>query len=202
MLTSRRRTSSNRNYHGSCRGLWNWAANGPCVHPPRYTSDYEAPVEWQQTIEELGKKICRSATSSTSNATWPDVGANPALRSQKPATRRLNPYTASDSYRRNLYRLMLRFQRRGRSSFCRKRAMASLPRLICCAFSQIANAIDSSQRGYVKGRATQLSLVFHPTLSLPDTPTAETRRCWQNSPSFTVSFYEVSLSQFLHSYRN
>jgi hypothetical protein len=52
-------------------------------------------VEW-----ELAKKMnylektCPSATLSTTNPTWPDLGSNPGRRGGKPATNRLSYGTA------------------------------------------------------------------------------------------------------------
>jgi hypothetical protein len=37
-----------------------------------------------------GCKICHSATLSTTNVTWTDLGSNPVLRSERPATDRLS----------------------------------------------------------------------------------------------------------------
>jgi hypothetical protein len=41
-----------------------------------------------------GRKICHSATASTTNLTWTDLGSNTGLRSEKPASRRLSHGTA------------------------------------------------------------------------------------------------------------
>jgi hypothetical protein len=40
------------------------------------------------------RKTCPSATSSTTNPTWTDPGANPGLRGERPATNDLNHDTA------------------------------------------------------------------------------------------------------------
>jgi hypothetical protein len=40
------------------------------------------------------EKTCPSATLSTTNPTWPDLGSNPGRRGWKPATNRLNYGTA------------------------------------------------------------------------------------------------------------
>jgi hypothetical protein len=55
-----------------------------------------APVEWnwQGKTEVLGEKTYPSATLSTTNLTWTDSGSNPGLRSERPATNRLNHGTA------------------------------------------------------------------------------------------------------------
>jgi hypothetical protein len=43
--------------------------------------------------KDLEKNLSSTSSSST-NPTWPDRGANPALRGQKPATNRLSHGTA------------------------------------------------------------------------------------------------------------
>jgi hypothetical protein len=50
------------------------------------------------------RKTCPSATSSTTNPTWIDPGANPALRGGRPATNRLNHGTALSVYLFHMYR--------------------------------------------------------------------------------------------------
>jgi hypothetical protein len=47
-----------------------------------------------EKTEELGEKTCPSATLSTTNPTWIDLGANPVFRDVKPATNRLSHGTA------------------------------------------------------------------------------------------------------------
>jgi hypothetical protein len=44
------------------------------------------------------RKTCPSATLSTTNPTWIDPGANPDLRSERPATNDLSHCTASPAY--------------------------------------------------------------------------------------------------------
>jgi hypothetical protein len=41
------------------------------------------------------RKTCPSATLSTTNPTWTDLGSNPSLRSERPATNRLSLGTAN-----------------------------------------------------------------------------------------------------------
>jgi hypothetical protein len=53
--------------------------------------------DWQGKPNYLGKKTCPSATSSTTNPTWPDPGLNPGRRGGKPASNRLS-YGAAMSH--------------------------------------------------------------------------------------------------------
>jgi hypothetical protein len=55
-----------------------------------------APMEWnwQGKTEVLGEKTCLSATLPTTNPTWTDLGSNPGLRGERPATNRLSHCTA------------------------------------------------------------------------------------------------------------
>jgi hypothetical protein len=54
--------------------------------------------DWQGKPKH-SEKTCSSATLSTTNPTWPDLGSNPGRRSGKPATNRLSYGTAeSDPY--------------------------------------------------------------------------------------------------------
>jgi hypothetical protein len=48
----------------------------------------EQSVEWELAgeTEVLGEKTCPSATLSTTNPIWPDLGSNPGRRGEKPAT--------------------------------------------------------------------------------------------------------------------
>jgi hypothetical protein len=48
--------------------------------------------------EVLGENL-PSATLSTTNPTWIDSGANPGLRSERPATNRLSHGTATNLYK-------------------------------------------------------------------------------------------------------
>jgi hypothetical protein len=56
---------------------------------------------WNDTVGGGGgdrrtlRKTCPSATLSTTNPTWTDLGANPGLRGEKMATDRLSYGTAS-----------------------------------------------------------------------------------------------------------
>jgi hypothetical protein len=53
-------------------------------------SKYEAALEYYQSRRET----CQNATLATTNLTLTDLGANPGLRSEKPATNRLSYGTA------------------------------------------------------------------------------------------------------------
>jgi hypothetical protein len=50
-------------------------------------------VNWQGKPKYL-EKTCPSATLSTTNPTWPDLGSNPGRRGGKPASNRLSYGTA------------------------------------------------------------------------------------------------------------
>jgi hypothetical protein len=57
-------------------------------------------MEHQWHVIDRGKpttlrKTCPSATLSTINPTWTDLGSNPGLRSERPATNRLSHGTAN-----------------------------------------------------------------------------------------------------------
>jgi hypothetical protein len=45
---------------------------------------------------KYSEKICRSATSSTTNPTWPDLGSNLGRRGGKPAANRLSYVTTPE----------------------------------------------------------------------------------------------------------
>jgi hypothetical protein len=50
----------------------------------------EQSVEWELAGEaEVLGETCLSATLSTTNLTWPDLGSSPGRRGGKPATNRL-----------------------------------------------------------------------------------------------------------------
>jgi hypothetical protein len=49
--------------------------------------------DWQEK-SKYSEKTCPSATLSTTNPTWPDLGSNPGHRGGKPATNRLSYGTA------------------------------------------------------------------------------------------------------------
>jgi hypothetical protein len=57
---------------------------------------WRATVEWHIDGENRRnwRKSCPSATLSTTNATWIDLGANPGLRSERPVTNGLRHGTA------------------------------------------------------------------------------------------------------------
>jgi hypothetical protein len=49
---------------------------------------------WNEGKPKYSEKTCPSATLSTTNTTWPDLGSNPGRRGGKPATIRLSYGTA------------------------------------------------------------------------------------------------------------
>jgi hypothetical protein len=58
----------------------------------------EQSVEWEFAGEtEVLKKTFPSATLSTTNPTWPDLGSNPGRRDGKPVTNRVSCGTASNA---------------------------------------------------------------------------------------------------------
>jgi hypothetical protein len=74
------------------------ATNGPIVLPP--DDDMSMEHWWNDDIDRgkpknSGLKTRPCATSSITNPTWSDPGANPALRGGRPATDRLSHGTAS-----------------------------------------------------------------------------------------------------------
>jgi hypothetical protein len=71
------------------------AANGPIVRPPNYAC-MNTEQRWNDTDREKpnNRKICPSATLSTTNPTWTSLCANPGLRGEKPATNRISYATA------------------------------------------------------------------------------------------------------------
>jgi hypothetical protein len=67
--------------------LWTAVTNGHIVLSPRYMS-LESDGGMILTGEDgrTRRKTCSNATLSTTNPTWIDLGANPCLRGEKPAT--------------------------------------------------------------------------------------------------------------------
>jgi hypothetical protein len=65
-------------------------------YQPRMIDDYEAfgVMRIGRGNRSTRKKTCPSATLSTTNPTWPDLGSNPGRRGVKPATNRLSYGTA------------------------------------------------------------------------------------------------------------
>jgi hypothetical protein len=64
---------------GESVSLWNWASNGPFVHLP---DDIWLDVEQRWNDTDRGKqkdseKTCPSATLSTTNRTWTNLGSSP-----------------------------------------------------------------------------------------------------------------------------
>jgi hypothetical protein len=66
--------------------------------------------------EELGRKTCPSATSPTTNPTWIDLGANPGLRGERPATNDLSHGTSQQGFYINHYITFTFYQYLRRSS--------------------------------------------------------------------------------------
>jgi hypothetical protein len=76
---------------GETMSLWNWASNGPFVHSPRqYMSEYRQQWNIDREKSNESEKTCPSATLSITNPTWTDLGTNPGLHGQKPATNSLS----------------------------------------------------------------------------------------------------------------
>jgi hypothetical protein len=83
---------------GETKSLWDWAANGPSVHPP---DDTRVNMEHRWNDINRGKpkdseKSCPSATLSTTSPTWTALSTNQGLRDEKPATNRMSYGTAYD----------------------------------------------------------------------------------------------------------
>jgi hypothetical protein len=57
--------------------------------------------DWQGK-PKYSEKTCPSATFSTTNPTWPDLGSNPGRRCGKPATNRLSYSTAMSAVSPNI----------------------------------------------------------------------------------------------------
>jgi hypothetical protein len=72
------------------------ATNCPIVPAPddRWVWNILWNGNWQGK-SKYSEKTCPSATLSTTNPTWPDLGLNPGRRGGKPATNRLSYGTAS-----------------------------------------------------------------------------------------------------------
>jgi hypothetical protein len=51
-------------------------------------------MKWTWENRSNRGKTCPSATLSTTNPTWTDLGSNPGLRGERPATNRLSHGTA------------------------------------------------------------------------------------------------------------
>jgi hypothetical protein len=63
------------------------------------------PLELARETAVLGEKTCPSATWSTTNPTWPDMGSNPGRRGGKPVPNRLSYGTALEyvAYKKRRY---------------------------------------------------------------------------------------------------
>jgi hypothetical protein len=68
--------------------LWTAATNGPIVHPPRHVKPQWNAVDRGNWITL--RKTCPSATLSATNSTRTNLGANPDLRADRPATNSQN----------------------------------------------------------------------------------------------------------------
>jgi hypothetical protein len=74
-----------------------------CANPVMKMSSFFGQVlqlmehQWDESDREeptTRRKTCPSATLSTKNPTWSDLGSNPGLRGERPATNRLSHGTA------------------------------------------------------------------------------------------------------------
>jgi hypothetical protein len=64
--------------------LWTAATIEPIVHPSGDILAWRAMVEWYwQGKAKNSEKICPSATLSTTNLTWTDLGMNPSICNEK-----------------------------------------------------------------------------------------------------------------------
>jgi hypothetical protein len=84
--------------------LWTAATSGPIVHLPDDIWAWSVMVEWywQGKIKELREKTCPSATLSTTNPAWIDLGAKSVLHGERLATNLLSHGTAFHHLRRIL----------------------------------------------------------------------------------------------------
>jgi hypothetical protein len=70
-----------------------WPPAGLLFIPQIY--DWKATVEWYwRENRRTRRKTCPSATLSTTNPTWTDLGVNPGLCGERPATNCLSHVTA------------------------------------------------------------------------------------------------------------
>jgi hypothetical protein len=78
--------------------IWTAATNGPIVHPPGDRLYEYRKLRWNDIGMgnwRTGEKTCTSATLSTTNPKWTNMGANPGLRGRMLATNRLSHGTAN-----------------------------------------------------------------------------------------------------------
>jgi hypothetical protein len=79
--------------------LWTAATNGPIVHLPGVT--YENTEPWRNDTtgenQRAWRKTCPSASLSTTNPTWTDLGANRGLCSERPAPNCFEPWNGLQS---------------------------------------------------------------------------------------------------------
>jgi hypothetical protein len=68
----------------------NTAENFHMQNFPPHITMYEHGEPWWNNTDRGNPKSCHSATSSTTNPTWRDSGANPCLRRERLATNRLS----------------------------------------------------------------------------------------------------------------
>jgi hypothetical protein len=67
---------------GETMSLWNWASNGPTVHPPNDTC-VNMEQRWNDNDRgklKVSEKSRPIAGLSTTNPTWTALGANPSFR--------------------------------------------------------------------------------------------------------------------------
>jgi hypothetical protein len=81
----------------SCVTLFSFGGGGGEVSPGWYMMSVEHSVELErQGNPKYSEKTCPSATLSTTNPTWPDLGSNPGRHGGKLTTNRLSYGTASE----------------------------------------------------------------------------------------------------------
>jgi hypothetical protein len=71
--------------------LCNWASRGPFVHPPDDEGIWSSGgMMLTGEKQRTQKEICISATLSSTNPTWTDLGVNPGLNGEKLLTNHLS----------------------------------------------------------------------------------------------------------------
>jgi hypothetical protein len=75
--------------------LWTAAPNGHTVHPLHELESNGGMILTGEN-RRTRRKNCPSATLSTTNPTWIDLGANPGLCGERPATNLRNGVTTTD----------------------------------------------------------------------------------------------------------
>jgi hypothetical protein len=80
----------------SCR--WGETVSLDCGYQRAYCSSPRWYMNSDTQKQRTRKETCSIATSSITNPTWTDPGANPGLRCERPATNRLSRLLPSASY--------------------------------------------------------------------------------------------------------